>query len=115
MVLLPKLALSFEILARFKKGLWVGCFAPTEDQSETLHGRIVDRLTSDHAFEFLSDPEIDDSVRGRGKTIKLKNGSWPGARHAIRRPRSRARPTTSLSSMRPRTPTPTWCASRSTR
>jgi hypothetical protein len=75
MVLLPKLALSFEILARFKKGLWVGCFAPTEDQSETLHGRIVDRLTSDHAFEFLSDPEIDDSVRGRGKTIKLKNGS----------------------------------------
>jgi hypothetical protein len=75
MVLLPKLALSFELLARFKKGLWIGCFAPTEDQSDTLHGRIVDRLTSDHALNFLMDPEIDDEVKGKGKVIRLKNGS----------------------------------------
>ena len=75
MVLLPKLALSFEILSRFKKGLWVGCFAPTDDQSETLHGRIVDRLTSDFATELMLDPEIDDEVKGRGKLVRLKSGS----------------------------------------
>jgi len=75
MVLFPKLALSFELLARFRKGLWIGCFAPTEDQSETLHGRIVERLTSDAATEFMMDPEIDDAVKGRGKLIRLKNGS----------------------------------------
>jgi hypothetical protein len=75
MVLFPKLALSIELLSRFKKGLWVGCFAPTEDQSETLHGRIVERLTSDAATEFMMDPEIDDSVKGKGKLIRLKNGS----------------------------------------
>ena len=75
MVLLPKLAMSFDMLARFKKGLWVGCFAPTDDQSETLHGRIVDRLTSEAATEMMLDPEIDDSVKGRGKFVRLKSGS----------------------------------------
>jgi hypothetical protein len=76
MVLFPKLALTFEIMERFKAGLMVGCFAPTEEQSETLHGRIVDRLTSDRAVDIMLDPEIDDATTGRGKLIKLKNGSY---------------------------------------
>lgn len=76
MVLFPKLALTFELMERFKVGLWVGCFAPTEEQSETLHGRIVDRLTSDRAIEIMLDPEIDDATTGRGKLIRLKNGSY---------------------------------------
>lgn len=75
MVLLPKLALSFTILERFRKGFWVGCFAPTDDQSETLFSRIVDRLTSERATEFLLDPELDDSVVGRSKIVRLKSGS----------------------------------------
>jgi len=75
MVLFPKLALSFEIMQRFSKGLWVGVFAPTEDQSETLHGRIVDRLTSERATALMLDPEIDDSAIGRGKVIRLRSGS----------------------------------------
>ena len=75
MVLFPKLALTFDIMSRFKTGLWVGCFAPTEDQSETLHGRIVDRLTSDRAVEMMLDPEIDDATIGRGRFIRLKSGS----------------------------------------
>ena len=76
MVLFPKLALTFTLMERFKNGLWVGCFAPTEEQSETLHGRIVDRLTSDRAIEIMLDPEIDDATTGRGKLIRLKNGSY---------------------------------------
>ena len=46
MVILPKLAMSFEMLERFKRGVWVGVFAPVDSQSDFLHGRIVDKLTS---------------------------------------------------------------------
>lgn len=75
MVILPKLAMTFELLERFKRGLWVGVFAPTDSQSDFLHGRIVDKLTSEHAFEFLSDPELDERVDGRSKVIRLRSGS----------------------------------------
>lgn len=75
MVILPKLAMSFEMLERFKRGLWVGIFAPVDSQSDFLHGRIVDKLTSEHAMEFLSDPELDERVDGKSKVIRLRSGS----------------------------------------
>jgi len=75
MVILPKLAMSFEMLERFKRGVWVGVFAPVDSQSDFLHGRIVDKLTSDHAQEFLNDPELDERVDGKSKVIKLRSGS----------------------------------------
>lgn len=76
MIIFPVLAKVYpELMGRFKKGLWVGAFAPVDDQADTLHGRIVSRLTSEHAVELMSDPDIQDSVRGRGRTITLKSGS----------------------------------------
>jgi hypothetical protein len=76
MVLLPILAKRYpDLLGRFKDGIWVGLFAPTEGQAETLFGRTVNRLTSEAANEILGDPEIDDSaarVGGVTKQIKLK-------------------------------------------
>ena len=76
MVLLPLLAKIYpDLLGKFKDGLWVGLFAPTEGQAETLFGRTVTRLTSERALEILGDPEIDDQaarVGGVTKTIKLK-------------------------------------------
>jgi hypothetical protein len=75
MVILPKLAMTFDILDRFKKGVWVGVFAPTDGQSDFLHGRIVDKLTSEHALDFLSDPELDERVDGKSKVIRLRSGS----------------------------------------
>ena len=76
MVLLPILAKRYpDLLGRFKDGIWVGLFAPTEGQAETLFGRTVNRLTSEQAQEILGDPEIDDSaarVGGVTKQIKLK-------------------------------------------
>ena len=76
MVLLPILAKRYpDLLGRFKDGIWVGLFAPTEGQAETLFGRTVNRLTSENAQEILGDPEIDDSaarVGGVTKQIKLK-------------------------------------------
>lgn len=76
MVLLPRLATIYpDLLGKFKDGLWVGLFAPTEGQAETLFGRTVTRLTSERALEVLGDPEIDDvaaRIGGVTKTIKLK-------------------------------------------
>jgi hypothetical protein len=76
MVLLPRLANIYpELLGRFKDGIWVGLFAPTEGQVETLFGRTVNRLTSERAQEIFNDPEIDDQaarIGGVTKTIKLK-------------------------------------------
>ncbi|NBO61924.1 MAG: hypothetical protein EBU82_13330, partial [Flavobacteriia bacterium] len=79
MVILPKLAPVYPTwLDKFEKGFWCGVFAPTEDQADTVFSRIVTKLTSEHALNFLLDPEIDDKAasggaRGKGKIITLKN------------------------------------------
>ena len=80
MILLPRLAKLYpDLLGKFKDGLWVGLFAPTESQAETLFGRCVTRLTSERATEILNDVEIDDKaarVGGVTRQIKLtKSGS----------------------------------------
>lgn len=76
MVVLPKLALSFPMLKKFKNGLMVGVFAPVDEQSEIVFSRIVSRLTSDRALQILSDPEIDEHPDGRSKILRLKSGSF---------------------------------------
>jgi hypothetical protein len=75
MILLPLLAKLYpELLGKFKDGLWVGMFAPTESQAETLFSRAVSRLTSERATEVMGDPEIDDQAKRVGgvtRTIRL--------------------------------------------
>jgi hypothetical protein len=73
MVMLPVLAKVFpNLLDKFKRGMWVGCFAPTDEQTDIIYSRIVSRLTSDHAQAFMSDPEINEkAVKGRGSMIIL--------------------------------------------
>lgn len=79
MVILPKLSGIYPTwLGKFSKGFWCGVFAPVEDQADTVFSRIVNRLTSDHAMDFLLDPEIDDKAtsggaRGKGRIITLKH------------------------------------------
>jgi hypothetical protein len=76
MIILPLLSKLYpDLLGRFKDGLWVGMFAPTESQAETLFSRAVSRLTSERALEVMADPEIDDEAKRVGgvtRTIKLK-------------------------------------------
>jgi hypothetical protein len=75
MILLPRLAEmfpEFEPLQKFARGVMIGCFAPVEQQVETLFGRVVDRLTSERAQEMLEDPDIDDGVRAGSRKVKLK-------------------------------------------
>ena len=76
MILLPRLAKIYpDLLGKFKDGLWIGMFAPTEGQVETLFGRTVSRLTSERALEILDDPEIDDEAKrqsGVTRSLRLK-------------------------------------------
>ena len=75
MILLPRLAEmfpEFDPLQKFVKGVMIGCFAPVEQQVETLFGRVVDRLTSERALEMLEDPEIDDQVKPGSRRVRLK-------------------------------------------
>jgi hypothetical protein len=80
MVILPLLSKIYpDLLGKFKDGLWVGMFAPTESQAETLFGRTVTRLTSERALEVFGDPEIDETTKRVGgvtRQIKLmRSGS----------------------------------------
>jgi hypothetical protein len=76
MVILPLLAKLYpDLIGKYSKGLWVGMFAPTESQAETLFSRTVTFLTSERALEVLGDPEIDDTaqkVGGVTRMIRLK-------------------------------------------
>lgn len=89
MILFPKLAPMFpELLGKFKDGLWVGIFAPVKEQSETLFGRIITRLTSERATDIMLDPEIDDAPTGGGSFIRLK-GSGSFVRMQTANPRAK--------------------------
>jgi len=73
MIMLPRLAKIFPtLLGKFSEGLWVGAFAPVEEQADTLYGRLVARLTSERAQEIMADPEIDESVLGKSRELVLQ-------------------------------------------
>jgi hypothetical protein len=73
MIMLPLLAKAYpDLLGKFAEGLWVGAFAPVDEQADNLFGRIVARLTSDTATAVLRDPEINDEVFGKGRTVSLR-------------------------------------------
>ncbi|MEV4454344.1 hypothetical protein [Microbispora sp. NPDC049633] len=76
MIMFPVLAKVFPaLMGKFREGLWVGAFAPVDDQADNLYGRIVSRLTSEMALELMQDPDIQDGVKARGRTLTLKSGS----------------------------------------
>ena len=78
MVIFPKLAAMFPddpVIRKFRGGIQVGCFAPIDDQADTIYGRVIDRITSVHAKEFLSDPEINEEIRVSGSECSTRSGS----------------------------------------
>ena len=75
LVLFPKLALSFDMLDRFKRGMWVGMFAPTDNQSQFIYDKVKEILESDIAEKIMDDPEIDEAVTPTAKMLKLRSGS----------------------------------------
>lgn len=76
MIMFPKLSRIYpDWFGKFSKGVMVGAFAPVDEQADNLFGRIESMLTSDRAKEIFSDPDIDERVIGRGRTLRLKSGS----------------------------------------
>ena len=69
MILFPILAKTYPILERFKDGVWVGLFAPVDEQSDLVYHRIITRLSSDRALAILSDPEIDEQVDAKSRVL----------------------------------------------
>ena len=95
MILFPILAKTYSMLEHFRDGVWVGLFAPVDEQSELVFSRLVTRLTSERAVQILSDPEIDEKVDGKSRRLTLTNGSFSAARRPTPGPRSKARRITS--------------------
>ena len=76
MVMLPRLAKAYPaLLGKFSEGVWVGVFAPVEEQAKTLYSRIVGRLTSERARSIFADPEINETVVPKGMEHHLGCGS----------------------------------------
>lgn len=74
MLLFPRLAKRYPTwLGHFRRGVKVGCFAPVEEQAQTLFARIVQFLTSEQAQELMAEPDIDEDVDAGGKLLTLKN------------------------------------------
>lgn len=75
MIMLPRLAKVepfSEWLDSYKEGVWVGAFAPVDEMAKTLFSRIVSMLTSTRAQEIMSDPSIDEKVKGKGSEVTLE-------------------------------------------
>ena len=76
MIMLPRLAKAYpDLLGKFREGVWVGVFAPVEDQAKTLYTRITARLTSERAESIYADPEINEKVIPKGSEHHLRCGS----------------------------------------
>jgi hypothetical protein len=73
MIMLPKLAKAFpDWLGKYSEGVWIGAFAPVDEQADNLFGRIVARLTSDSAIAVMSDPDVNCKLDARGRTVYIK-------------------------------------------
>jgi terminase large subunit-like protein len=73
MIFLPLLAKAYpKLLEKFAEGVWVGAFAPVDEQADNLFGRIVARLASDDAEKLLKDPEINGKITGRGRSVYVR-------------------------------------------
>jgi hypothetical protein len=75
MILFPILAKTYPVMERFKRGLWVGLFAPVDEQSDLVYRRIIDRLSSERAAAVLGDPEIALKLDAKSRVLRLSNGS----------------------------------------
>lgn len=78
MVIIPILAQMpqfEELIGQFKNGVWIGLFAPSNEQAFTTFSRTRDRLRSGNAKMILNDPEIDTTLDKESNPMMLSNGS----------------------------------------
>lgn len=84
-LLLPALAREFPDDARlspFKKGFWVGVYAPIREQAEISFSRVRQRITSERGVEVMEKELEIELVTDRSDTLAWSNGSVFVARSA---------------------------------
>ena len=86
-VILPKLAKMKGLreddrMSKFKKGLWVGIFAPSYELAGIMHSRMAARMQSDSMRAVLKDPDLGIDLQGGRKVLRLPNGSFVDANSA---------------------------------
>lgn len=79
MLVVPMLSKKYpEDLGYFKRGFWVGVFAPVSDQAVTLFDRIHEMLTTETAKNIITKEfklPVPKPGGKQGNTLKLANGS----------------------------------------
>ena len=76
MLMLPRLAKIYpnmQSLQKFSRGLWVGAFAPVDEQADIIFTKIADVFQTDTCKAVLADPEIGEKAISRGRVLHLKN------------------------------------------
>lgn len=79
-VFLPTLAQAFpgdQRLNPFLRGLWIGIFAPKQQQSDIIYGRVRTRAHLRSSLEINSDPDINVGINvSRNERVSWTNGSF---------------------------------------
>lgn len=76
MLMLPRLAKIYpgmRSLQKFRRGVWVGAFAPVDEQADIIFGKISEVFATDACKRIMADPEIDERAVLKGRLITLKN------------------------------------------
>lgn len=77
MVMLPILANRYPTwLKQFRRGVMIGCFAPVDDQAQTLFARIIQKATTDWAVAELLQPDLNVRCEAHGILFEMSNGSF---------------------------------------
>lgn len=75
MLMLPRLAKIYpnmRSLQKFRRGVWIGAFAPVEEQANIIFGKICDVFGTDACKAIMADPEIGEKVpKPRGGVLTL--------------------------------------------
>lgn len=85
-VIVPTLAKAFptdDRLSQYVNGLWIGIFAPKQQQSGIIYERIRHRASRQSSEEIYADPDIGIAVsQSRGDQVSWTNGSFVSAQTA---------------------------------
>lgn len=85
-VLLPIFARAMpqvKLLQKYKDGFWVGLFAPSDEQADTILMKAYSILNHDDIKVLLQDKDLNTEVEKAGDVIRILNG--PGSGSCIRK------------------------------
>lgn len=76
MLMLPRLAKIYpgmRSLQKFRRGLWVGAFAPVDEQAGIIFAKISEVFQTESCRRIMADPEIGERAIVKGRVTLLKN------------------------------------------